>query len=475
MTTGFYQAISGSAARFRALLPRAAETQKRRLLALLRRNADTEFGRRHGFASIRDEEGYRARVPVASYDDLRPAIERMAAGEPEVLASGRVMAFEETGGSGGGAKLIPCTEETLAAFRRALLPWLDDLAAAHPAIARGRAYWAISPAARAPRRTSGGAPIGLASDAAYFGERLAPLLAETLASPPGLANLRDVDAWREATCRALLECRDLTLISVWSPSFLALLLDSLGERDLSALWPQLAVVSCWDQGSSRREAAALRARLPGVHVQGKGLLATEGVMTIPLRGLAQPVLAIDSAYFEFQDDAGRCHGACELEPGGEYQVLLSTEGGLYRYAIGDRVKVRGFAGTAPLLEFLGRGAQFSDLRGEKLSEPFVVSALQPLDVRFAMVAPADAQDRYLLYLDAAEASAERATTLAARAEAALCRNPQYAYARRLGQLAALEPRRCARPLDSWLSAGLARGQRLGDIKPPALAPAGWPR
>src|SRR5258706_1936556 len=130
MTTDFYQAISGSAARFRALLPRAAETQKQRLLALLRRNAGTEFGRLHGFASIRDEDEYRARVPVASYEDLRPAIERMAAGEPDVLVSGRVIAFEETGGSTGGAKLIPFTAEALAAFRRALVPWLDALAAA---------------------------------------------------------------------------------------------------------------------------------------------------------------------------------------------------------------------------------------------------------------------------------------------------------------------------------------------------------
>lgn len=414
-------------------------------------------------------------MPIASYDDLRPAIERMAAGEPEVLVSERVIAFEETGGSTGGAKLIPCGEESLAAFRRALLPWLDDLAAAHPAITRGRAYWAISPAARAPRRTPGGMPIGLGSDAAYFGADLAPLLAEMLASPPELASVCDVGAWREATCRALLECRDLTLISVWSPSFLALLLDRLGDRDLSALWPRLTVVSCWDQGSSRREAAALRDRLPGVHLQGKGLLATEGVMTIPLQGLAQPVLAVDSAYYEFQDDAGHCRGACEVEEGAEYQIVLSTESGFYRYAIGDRVKVHGFAGTAPLLEFLGRGAQVSDLCGEKLSEPFVVSALQPLGVRFAVVAPAGAQDRYLLYLDAAEASVERAAALAARAEAALCRNPQYAYARQLGQLAALEPRRCTRPLDSWLGAGMARGQRLGDIKPPALAPAGWLR
>jgi hypothetical protein len=185
-----------------------------------------------------------------------------------------------------------------------------------------------------------------------------------------------------------------------------------------------------------------------------------------------PVLAVDSAFFEFRDDAGRCFLGRDLAPGSDYEVLITNEGGLYRYAIGDRVRVRGFAGEAPLLEFLGRGAHVSDLCGEKLSEDFVLGALQPLGLRFAMVAPADAG--YVLLVDAAEVAPERARALAATAEAGLCRNPQYAYARRLQQLKKIEVLRRERPLDAWLQAGLARGQRLGDIKPPALCTErGW--
>lgn len=472
MKTSFYQAISGSAERFRALLPAARETQKRRLLALLRRSADTEFGRRHGFASIRDAAQFRARVPVSTYETLQPAIARMAGGAAEVLVSGEILAFEETGGSSRGPKLIPHTEAGLAAFRRALLPWLDDLAKAHPRIMHGPAYWSISPVARAARRTPGGAPVGLASDAAYFGEALAPLLLETLAVRPQTGAIAQVEKWRASTCEQLRACRGLALISVWSPTFLLALLDDLGA-DPAELWPGLELVSCWDQGSSRRHAAALRARLPGVRVQGKGLLATEGVVTIPLEGLAMPVLAVDSAFYEFRDDAGRCLGAEEVALGGEYEVLITTEAGLYRYALGDRVRVCGFAGEAPLLEFLGRGACVSDLCGEKLSEDFVLGALQPLELGFAVLAPAGTRDRYLLVIDADEVSEARAAELACRAESGLCANPQYAYARRLGQLGALEALRCARPMQAWLAAGLARGQRLGDIKPPALAEAGW--
>jgi hypothetical protein len=407
-------------------------------------------------------------VPVVRYDDLRESIGRMERGEPNVLVAETPIAFEETGGSAAGPKLIPYTAGLLEAFRRALLPWLDDLANAYPSISIGRAYWSISPTGRSARKTAGGLPIGLWNDAAYFGEALAPLVLETLAVPPEVGAIEDLGRWREATCRYLDACEDLALISVWSPTFLFDFLDNLAAKPI-------AVVSCWDQASSRPYAGLLRKRLPGVRVQGKGLLSTEGVVTIPLEGLPMPVLAVDSGYFEFLDDAGRCFEAGEVSVGGEYEVLMTTEGGLYRYAIGDRVRVHGFAGEAPLLEFLGRGESSVDLCGEKLTEAFVLSALASLELEFSFLAPSGAPVAgYALYLDAAEVSHEDSLRIARAADLSLGRNPQYAYARRLGQLAPLAAARCVRPLETWTRARLASGQRLGDIKPPALSgDPGW--
>jgi hypothetical protein len=304
-------------------------------------------------------------------------------------------------------------------------------------------------------------PVGLGSDAAYFGAELAPLVLETLAVPPDAGACSDLPSWRATTCTHLAACRDLALVSVWSPTFLLELAAHV------ALDP--AVISCWDQASARPYAEELRRRYPRARVQGKGLLATEGVISIPLEGLAWPVLAVDSAYFEFLDEAGRAHEASDLEIGAEYEVLMTTEGGLYRYAIGDRVRVRGYAGEAPLLEFTGRAAVV-DQCGEKLTEAFVNRALAPLGLKFALLAPGGGGcPGYALIVDAAEVRPEHALEVAQRADSALSANPQYALARGLGQLGPLAVARRERPLEAWIGERLRRGQRLGDIKPPSLA------
>jgi hypothetical protein len=465
--------VRGAAARFRAKLGRCAGAQLRQLESILNRNGGSAWGRRHGFGAIRSYAEFARALPVSTYSDLAPWIERVAAGEPDVLACGPVVAFEETGGSSGGRKLVPHTAEGLAAFHRGLAPWLDDLFQSHPQIAEGTFYWAISPAGRAPRRTAGGIPIGL-PDAAYFGEAVQQAVLDTLAVPPALGELADMDEWRRATLAHLLARRDLTLISVWSPTFLTELLRHAGERDYAKLWPRLRVISCWDQAAARPHAERLRALFPGVTVQGKGLLATEGLVTMPLAGCEFPVLALESGFWEFVDEGARACMAHEVRAGGEYALLMTTHAGLYRYAIGDRVKVRGFAQDTPLLEFIGRGDLASDLCGEKLTEDFVAKALTPLRLQFAMLSPARHDRRYLLLLDAHEAGDESRAAAARRVERALRENPQYSYARSIGQLGAVRAVACERPLEKWIARGVARGQRLADIKLPALAPdAEW--
>ena len=118
-------------------------------------------------------------------------------------------------------------------------------------------------------------------------------------------------------------------------------------------------------------------------VRDVGLIASEGRMTIPIEdGTPAGLLDIRHHYFEFipEDQADREQPetveATELIEGRNYFIVLTTAGGLYRYNISDLVRCVGYHGSTPLIEFLNKGAHYSSLTGEKLSEHQVIAAVQ---------------------------------------------------------------------------------------------------
>ena len=125
-----------------------------------------------------------------------------------------------------------------------------------------------------------------------------------------------------------------------------------------ALWPNLALVSCWTDAAAGYFAGHLARLVPHAEIQPKGLIATEGFVSLPLVGQDGAGLAVRSHFFEFlESDAAGPRLAQELERGGRYRVVLTTGGGLYRYDLGDEVEVTGFAGECPLLRFQRRFPQ----------------------------------------------------------------------------------------------------------------------
>ena len=197
--------------------------------------------------------------------------------------------------------------------------------------------------------------------------------------------------------------------------------------------------------------------------RGKGLLATEGVVSVPVRG--SNVLAVSSHVLEFIDEAApdaRPRLVHEIEIGGRYEVLLTTSAGLVRYRLGDRIEVTGASAATPTIRFLGRAGLVCDLVGEKLSAALVGPLLDDVapGARFKMMAP-DADGRgYLLFVE----GAADLDALTARVEARLGLSHPYRYARELGQLRALAGVAVTDGARRYEAACVARGQRAGDIK-----------
>jgi hypothetical protein len=499
--------------RFRAALDDPERVQREVLFQYLRRNAETAFGRQHRFSGIRTVEEFQDRVPLSTYGDLAPWIDRVAAGETAILTRSRVRTLEVTSGSSTAAKRIPYTPEMQREIRRAVAPWVFDLYKDRPRLVRGCAYWSITPLAMAEERADTGVPVGFEEDSEYLGGFWKRLVDSTLAVPGAVRFAPDVESFRYATLLFLLRRRDLALISVWHPSFLTLLMEALpgfwrellrdvergtellGRRlrplphratelrrlsldHLPSIWPRLGLISCWGDGHAALHLAEVQQTFPGVEIQTKGLLATEGVVTIPFA--ERTPVAVRSHFFEFLPaEEAQPLLIHELEPGGIYSVVMTTGGGLYRYRLEDRVEVTGFVRRTPSLRFLGREGHVSDLRGEKLHESFVAGALARacrrigVEPRFAMLAPEEgAVPGYILYL---ETAAPPPTDLAGAVEEELAANPHYRLCIALGQLAParifhVEQGAYAR----YLRHCRERGQRMGDAKPLALSPlSGW--
>ena len=197
----------------------------------------------------------KSAYPCRRYEDYAEAIGRIAEGRRGVLTRDRVELLEPTSGTTGGEKLIPCTASLRGQFQRAVAAWVADLFHHRPALRQGRAYWSISPAFGSSRRTAAGIPIGFDSDADYLGAAGRWLLKRLLAVPADVARLTDIDQFRYRTLWHLLCASDLTLMSVWSPTFLPTLLGPLEA------WHDRLCFDLEQSGKASR-AAELQAHLP---------------------------------------------------------------------------------------------------------------------------------------------------------------------------------------------------------------------
>jgi hypothetical protein len=467
------------------------KVQKEVLMRILKKNESCGFGIQHGFADIQNAREYQDRVPLTVYEDYANDMELLQEYGVNNLFSEPILLLEITSGSTSSSKLIPYNQSLKEEFQMGLKPWIYNLYSSFKGVKWGKSYWSITPAATEKRYTKSGISIGFEEDSAYFGRLERKLQNSIFAVPSSVGRIQDMDAFYFETSYHLLLCKNLTIISIWNPTYLLLLLDYMEQyrdklvdkisikdksrgtyiqrvlknKEYNLLWKRLKVISCWCDANAAPYAEKLKQLFPGVSIQPKGLLATEGFISFPLAGEEGARPSVTSHFFEFRDmeDGALCL-AHELRKGRSYEVIITTSGGLYRYQLKDIVQVTGFSGVFPLLKFQGKADKVSDLFGEKLHEGFVKSVLDRLNFKpeFCMIAPE--KDHYVLYI-----KSDR--EVPSGIEDALRENFHYDYCRKLGQLKDLRIfQLTGNPEQEYLEACMARGQRLGDIKPVLLYP-----
>lgn len=425
--------------------------------------------------------------------------------------TGEVLFHEPTSGSTGPTKWIPFTPALKREFLAGINPWIALLFLRHPGLFLKRQYWSVSPvpALLVPDG------IKLKPDPTDDSSYLSPLqrrVSRTIfCTPYGAGCISDPRRYAFLTLLAMLSARDLGLISVWHPSYLLILLEQASEtadelaaalsggdwgdgrthapmpdrarevlevlkrRDFAALWPRLQVISCWDQARAAGDAARLRTLFPRVDVQGKGLLATEGIVTLTWPD-GRHVAASLSHTLHFRayseaDDAVADDALIPLDgvrKGGVYTVFLSTGNGSELYPLNDVVRCSGFLVRTPCFDFLYRSGGVCDLRGEKLHTGQAERLIAELERRFAlfsfaMLIPARTLNRYIFLYDCA--APPDPARLADAVEEILKRNIYYNDARCKGQLKPVELR--FRPGAMAAFRALKSGVS-GGVKPPPL-------
>lgn len=106
------------------------ETQEKVFQNLISEAAGTQFGKDHDFISINSYEDFVKRVPMRDYEDLKPYVERVVAGETDILWKGKPIYFAKTSGTTSGSKYIPISKESMPyhveAARNAILMYINE-------------------------------------------------------------------------------------------------------------------------------------------------------------------------------------------------------------------------------------------------------------------------------------------------------------------------------------------------------------
>jgi hypothetical protein len=410
--------------------PRAA--QEELLRHILEKNKDTEFGKKHGFGRIKTLAAFQKRVPICTYEDLKPYIEAELRGKRGQLTIEKPVLFAMTSGTTGDSKYIPVTPESRKAKASLMKVWLSAFYKDHPEIFSERILSVVSPEVEA--HAPDGTPCGSESGHAY--RNIPAPIRSLYAVPYEVFEIEDYES-RYYTILRITAAQSLSLIVAVNPSTLLVLCERLAQhtgsiiRDVrrgglsrhikvpsairekiadylkpnperaeelkrlaaanrnqllpKAIWPKLAAIACWQGGAVGSYLEKIKPCFPeGIPIRDLGYLASEHRGSVPLFDDADTgVLAIASNVYEFfPADNNRAPrrtellAADELELNKRYYVYVTTQAGLYRYDMNDIVEVVAQYKKTPMIRFIQKGQGMVSFTGEKLSEAQVLAAVE---------------------------------------------------------------------------------------------------
>ncbi len=390
-----YARMVTSAVMRRAMDP--VHTQMGVLRQLMEFGATTLFGRDHKLQQVHDHADLAQAVPLRDYEGFRPYVDRVIAGEKNVLWPGAPLYLCKTSGTTSGAKYIPITKESLpnhiGSARRALLAYIAHSGRAD--FVDGRMIFLQgSPVLDRNGRIPTGRLSGIVANHVpkYLLKNRMPSLATN--------SIPDWETKVEAVVSETMS-EDMRLISgipSWVRMYMERLLARTGKRTVMEVFPNfsLFVYGGVNYAPYRSNMEVLiGASVPSVEL----FPASEGFIAYQDRSSEEGLLLVidNGIYYEFipSGELGKPSpkrlSLAEVQVGVNYALVLHTNAGLWGYEIGDTIKFVSLA--PPRIVVTGRTKHFTSAFGEHVIAEEVEGALKdamgnvPCEVAEFTVAP----------------------------------------------------------------------------------------
>ncbi|MEJ7766987.1 MAG: GH3 auxin-responsive promoter family protein [Chitinophagaceae bacterium] len=333
----------------------------------------TEFGRKYHFNKLFSIKAFKEEVPVHEYDDLKPYINRMMNGEENLLWNTPVKWFAKSSGTTNDkSKFIPVSEESLEeshyqAAKDVLTLYYKSFPESDLLTGKGLVV-------------GGSHQVNQVNDDISYGDLSAVLLQNTpfwahwLRTPELSVAL--LDEWEEKIERLAQSTidEDVTSISgvpTWSLVLIKRILEITGKTCLKEVWPNLELylhggVSFVPYREQFRKLIGADIHYLEMYNASEGFFAAQddtsedGLLLFTRHGIFYEFMPVEGYGKKFPDTIG----LADVELHKNYALIISTNGGLWRYIVGDTIQ---FTSLQPFkIKVSGRLKHYMNAFGEEV-------------------------------------------------------------------------------------------------------------
>jgi hypothetical protein len=333
----------------------------------------TEFGKRYGLSKTFTVKAFKAAVPIHTYEDLKPYIDRMMAGEENVLWNTPIEWFAKSSGTTSDrSKYIPVSKESLdenhyQGSKDVLTMYYKNFPESDLLTGKGLVV-------------GGSHTVAQVNDHVQYGDLSAvlmqnmPFWGQWLRTPE--ISIALLDEWERkieqlAQSTSYENVTSLSGVPTWTMLLIKRILQIRGKETLAEVWPNLELylhggVSFVPYREQFEKLIGKPVNFLDMYNASEGFFAAQthpdedGMLLFLEHGIFYEFMPVE----EYGNENPKTIGLKDVEIGKNYALIISTTGGLWRYLLGDTIQ---FTTTFPFrIKVSGRLKHFINAFGEEV-------------------------------------------------------------------------------------------------------------